>query len=283
MAYHHLGAWLLGLEGAALLRAQAEGSTAEGFEARFDEIGRILVAIRSGELAVGWHAEAVTATAGYAVWSSAYDGPNPLIDVEEPLVRELVAAVEPGIALDAACGTGRHTAFLAEAGHRAVGTDRSPEMLALARGKVPDATFVLGDLQRLPLGDAAVDLAVCSLALTHLPGLDEPLAELARVVRPGGTVVVSDIHWVSLYLGGVPQVTLPSGTIARLPASRFTAADYIRAALAAGLTIEACHEPPWPDMDGHGGDLAQRWCPAAARAASVGTPAAIVWKFRRDS
>jgi SAM-dependent methyltransferase len=283
VGFHHLGGFLLGVEGAALLRAHALGSTREEFGVRLDEIAGIVAAVRSGELDIGWDALEGIATTGYAVWAAEYDGPNPLVDVEEPVVHGLLADLPVGVAVDVACGTGRHTRFLAEAGHSVLGVDESPEMLAVARKKLPaDVQFAQGDVCRLPLADASVDVAVCALALTHLPELAQPMAELARVVRSGGSVVLSDIHWVSLFLGGVPHVTLPDGTIVRMPASRFTAADYVGAALAAGLVVEACHEPAWPDFeDGHGGPLIQQWCQGAARDAWVGTPAAVVWKLRR--
>ncbi|HEY2506966.1 MAG TPA: hypothetical protein VGI58_10650 [Streptosporangiaceae bacterium] len=45
---------------------------------------------------------------------------------------------------------------------------------------------------------------VCALALTHAPGLAPVLAKFSRVLRPGGHLVTSDIHVLSLYLGGVP-------------------------------------------------------------------------------
>lgn len=281
MGHHHVGAFLLGLEGAALLRANATGATPEAFAERFDEIGGLLDAIRGGLLDIAWESAPVTTTAGYAAWSSSYDGPNPLIDVEQPIVRQLLADLAPGIALDAACGTGRHAHYLAAAGHDVIGIDESPDMLATARNAVPTASFTQADLRRLPLDDGSVDLAVCALALTHIADLGVALSELARVLRPGGVLVTSDIHWVSLFLGGVPQLRLPDGTTGRLPAFRHTAADYLAAALSAGLVVEACYEPTWPDVEGgHGGELAQRWCPTAAQEAYVGTPATIIWKLR---
>ena len=120
-----------------------------------------------------------------------------------------------------------------------------------------------------------VDAAVCTLALTHLPDLGAALGELARVVQAGGTIVTSDIHVLSLYLGGVAYA---DGR--RMPASRYFASDYVRAALRAGVEIETCLEPRWGTIEGGGGPLAQTWCPAAAAAAYGDTPAAIVWAFR---
>jgi len=74
--------------------------------------------------------------------------------------------------------------------------DTSPEMLAAARRRLPDADLRQASLESLPFADASFDLAVCSLALTHVPSptLDVAIAELARVLRPGGRLVLSDIH-----------------------------------------------------------------------------------------
>jgi hypothetical protein len=62
-----------------------------------------------------------------------------------------------------------------------------------------------------------------------------------------------------------------------LPASLFLPTDYISAALRAGFAIRSCAEVGWPELaTGHGGPTAQAWCPEAARAAYVGTPALVV-------
>jgi ubiquinone/menaquinone biosynthesis C-methylase UbiE len=80
-------------------------------------------------------------------------------------MHQIIDAVAPGDALDAACGTGRYAEYLAGRGHRVVGVDSSPDMLARARARVPSGEFVLGDLRRLPLPDSSVDLIVSGLAL----------------------------------------------------------------------------------------------------------------------
>ena len=70
---------------------------------------------------------------GYTAWAASYDGPNPAIEGEQPIVHGMLEALEPGVALDAACGTGRHAAKLAELGHRVIGVDATEAMLAIAR------------------------------------------------------------------------------------------------------------------------------------------------------
>ncbi len=133
---------------------------------------------------------------GYTLWSDSYDEPgNPIIALEEAVVRDLIRPVTPGRALDAACGTGRHAEHLARLGHQVLGVDVTPDMLARARDRVAEAEFQTADLRELPLEDASFELIVCGLALAHLPELDAPVGELARVLAPG---------WVSDRVGPAP-------------------------------------------------------------------------------
>ncbi|MEV0386924.1 class I SAM-dependent methyltransferase [Nonomuraea sp. NPDC050643] len=278
-SYTHPLAWLLALEGVALLRAQAGDLGDEEFVTRRIAEIRRLTADQDLALSTGTVVGHATTAEGYAQWADRYDfEENPLITAEEPQVRRILATLPTGRALDAACGTGRHAAYLAELGHEVVGVDSSADMLALARTKTPDGTFHQADLHDLPVESASFDLVVCALALTHQPTLGPALREFARVTRPGGHIVLSDIHVLSLYLGGVAMVTGPDGDLQAMPASRFLASDYITAFHEAGLEIIACHEPRWAETPGeHGGPLAQQWCPEAAAAAYHDTPALIIW------
>jgi ubiquinone/menaquinone biosynthesis C-methylase UbiE len=90
---------------------------------------------------------------------------------------------------------------MADLGHHVVGIDLTAEMLGIAAARVPSASFVRGDLLRVPAADASADLVVCSPALTHVPQLLPALEEIARIVKPGGTVVLSDIHPVAVATG----------------------------------------------------------------------------------
>jgi ubiquinone/menaquinone biosynthesis C-methylase UbiE len=72
--------------------------------------------------------------------------------------------------------------------------DPADKMLALAREKVPACRFPAGRLEDLGVPSAAFDLAVCSLALTHVAMLDQAMFELARVPVPGARLVLSDLH-----------------------------------------------------------------------------------------
>jgi demethylmenaquinone methyltransferase/2-methoxy-6-polyprenyl-1,4-benzoquinol methylase len=94
--------------------------------------------------------------------------------------------------LDLAGGTGRASRGLARRGFAPVVVDASAGMLARARDAGHEA--VRGDAGALPLRDDAVDATVVVDALHHLPAPAGALAEAARVVAPGGVVVVQEFH-----------------------------------------------------------------------------------------
>jgi SAM-dependent methyltransferase len=144
--YQHPLAYLLGLEGIALLRAFAGEYDREFTLARIAEIRRLLD--RADELGDGVEETPMTMQEGYAHWAPWYDEPgNELLEVEGPVVREILDGLPVGVALDAGCGTGRHGAYLASLGHRVIGVDATPEMLEVARAKVPDGEFHEADLR----------------------------------------------------------------------------------------------------------------------------------------
>jgi demethylmenaquinone methyltransferase/2-methoxy-6-polyprenyl-1,4-benzoquinol methylase len=104
-------------------------------------------------------------------------------------VRQLTLG--PGsVVLDLACGTGDLCRELARAGLRPIGLDLSHGMLAAAR---TDAPLVQADALRLPVPDASVDGVTCGFALRNLVALEPFLAELARVVRPGGRIALLEV------------------------------------------------------------------------------------------
>ena len=115
-----------------------------------------------------------------------------------PRYEAAVAALGPpvgGVALDAACGTGRALPILAAAVGPAgtvVGVDVTPEMLGEATrlGRRSAAALVQADVGRLPLGDASVDATLAAGLLPHIGGPAGGLAELARVTRPGGRLAL---------------------------------------------------------------------------------------------
>jgi demethylmenaquinone methyltransferase/2-methoxy-6-polyprenyl-1,4-benzoquinol methylase len=105
-----------------------------------------------------------------------------------------LAGVGPGsTALDVATGTGDLAVALARRGAEVTGMDFAPAMLELARKKAPGLRFEEGDALDLAYADGSFDAATVGFGARNFADLDRGLAEMARVVRPGGRVVVLEI------------------------------------------------------------------------------------------
>lgn len=115
---------------------------------------------------------------------------------ERPAVRALLGDVRGLDVLDAGCAAGEHSAWLVANGARVVALDASEAMVRLARARLGATVRVLrADLARpLPLADASFDVVVSSLTLHYVERWVPALRELARVLRPGGRLVVSTHH-----------------------------------------------------------------------------------------
>lgn len=113
--------------------------------------------------------------------------------------------------VDIGCGEGYLAIEAAEWARHVTAIDRSPEVLARAkalgtRRRATNITWKRGDMEKLPLADASVDLAILSQALHHASDPATVAAEAVRVVRPGGRVLVLDLRshdqaWVREQLG----------------------------------------------------------------------------------
>ena len=118
-----------------------------------------------------------------------------------------------GRVLDVACGTGVLTRALAEAGANVIGVDASEAYLAGARihRSHPNVSYERGDIRHLRFDDDTFDAAVSTLALDVVPEIEQVLAEMKRVTRPGG-VVASGVHQ---FFGGMPafDLVLHSGAV----------------------------------------------------------------------
>jgi demethylmenaquinone methyltransferase / 2-methoxy-6-polyprenyl-1,4-benzoquinol methylase len=108
-----------------------------------------------------------------------------------------LAALAPGEgALDVACGTGDLAIELARrvgTGGEVIGSDFSEEMLARARAKAPELQWEWGNALELPYASARFHAATVGFGARNFSDLDRGLAEMARVVKPGGRVVVLEI------------------------------------------------------------------------------------------
>ena len=143
--------------------------------------------------------------------------------LEPPMVLDWLLAQLPGRgrrALDAGCGSGRHTLALADRFDHVVGVDISQPLIDLARHQRshPRVRYMVGDLLAIPDADR-FDLVLSSTTLHHLPDLDAALHHLRRLVASGGTAILVD---------NVASRPTPPGWVYRLGAVREFPADLRR-------------------------------------------------------
>jgi SAM-dependent methyltransferase len=127
-----------------------------------------------------------------AARQSIYAYQQPKLDLPA-LVIDSLRLAGPESVLDVGCGNGIYLADLARRDHRGpvLGVDMSPGMLSAARGRAGAAHLVAGDATGLPLRDAAADLTFAMHMLYHVAEPAVAVAELRRVTRAGGRVVVA--------------------------------------------------------------------------------------------
>jgi SAM-dependent methyltransferase len=136
-----------------------------------------------------------------------------------------VQATAGAMALDAGCGTGFQAAVLAELGYRTHGIDLAPALLAVARRRLPGASFVHGRLETLPYADASFHaVACCGSTLSFVAEPTAAVSELGRVLHPGGRLLLevehkwsADLAWMaaSALTGDPLGYGVSAGTLGR--------------------------------------------------------------------
>ncbi len=133
-------------------------------------------------------------------WAPSYDAqPNAMLQLEERTAPHLFPELKGKHILDIGCGTGRWLQRL-EATHPAslTGVDASAAMLQQAATKLAHTTTLhQGDCVTLPFNDATFDLILCSFTLSYIEDLSAFAHTCARVMKPGGHLILSDMHPVT--------------------------------------------------------------------------------------
>ncbi len=158
------------------------------------------------------------------------------------MVADAVAAGPGKRVLDLAAGTGTSSQAFAARGARVVPCDFSLGMLQVGRTRLPELPFVAGDAMALPFADASFDAVSISFGLRNIHDPAAGLAEMRRVTRPGGRLVVCEFSSPTLpvfrtvYQEYLMQA-LPA--IAKRVSSNNEAYEYLAESIAA-----------WPDQQG---------------------------------
>lgn len=181
-----------------------------------------------------------------------YDLTNDLLAVGQTRRwrRAVVRAVDPrpGMRiLDLAAGTGTSSVPFAEAGAEVVPADFSLGMLRVGRRRQPELPFVAADGLALPFADGAFDAATISFGLRNLADRHAGLAELLRVVRPGGRLVVCEFSHPTW---GPLRTAYTEYLMRALPALATKVASNPQAYVYLAESIRA-----WPDQRGLANDI----------------------------
>jgi len=178
----------------------------------------------------------------YDLWAANYppQAHNVLMETEQKAMLDLLPPLAGQIVLDLACGTGRYGLIAHERrAKQVIAIDNSPAMLA---GN-PLSNRVQATTEVVPLASGSIDVILCGLALGHLPKLQPSLDEIARLLKPGGVALVSDVHPFIALNGAQRTFAAPDGKVYAVEHYPHLYEDNQRAAAGAGLTIDAVLEP----------------------------------------
>jgi malonyl-CoA O-methyltransferase len=198
----------------------------------------------------------------YEQWAACYPPAphNPLMRAEQQLMLAHWPDVVGRRALDLACGSGRYAELLSRHGAAQVtALDFSSAMLLHASA----ACRVQADMLQLPFADASFEIVISGLALGHAGSVRDWMAEVARVLAPGGILLYSDFHPDAHRAGMTRSFKDPQGQRHDVPHHRHELGAQRAAATAAGLAIDAMCDSrigiDFPQSVPQADDFYRRW------------------------
>lgn len=178
----------------------------------------------------------------YDRWAASYDDDrNATRDLDARVVRDAPLHLDGADALELGCGTGKNTVWLAEHARSVIALDFSPGMLARARERVAatHVQFVQHDVRdSWPVPATSIDVAIGNLVLEHVHDLGPVFREAVRVLRPGGRLLLCELHPERQRRGGQAHFTDTDGETVHVPAHRHTVSEYVNGGLDAGLVLQ---------------------------------------------
>jgi len=180
--------------------------------------------------------------------------------------------------LDIGCGEGRLLRDLKRLGHRVIGVDASPTLVAAARERDPSMDIRLADAAALPLADAGADLVIAFMSLHDIDALSACVREAARVLCRGGRLCLAIVHPINsagrfaetaaaapFVIGGdylrpfyYADCVERDGLTMTFHSRHRPLESYFLALEEAGLLVEALREPAVPE-DAIKSDAGRRW------------------------
>jgi SAM-dependent methyltransferase len=112
----------------------------------------------------------------------------------DPVMVPRALARAPRKALDVGCGEGRFCRMLRRRGVDIVGIDPTPALIGAARTRDPDGVYLEARAEQLPFANEAFDLVVSYLSLVDIPDSESAILEMARVLAPGGALLIANLN-----------------------------------------------------------------------------------------
>lgn len=112
----------------------------------------------------------------------------------DPVMLDCVADVSGREVIDVGCGEGRFCRILAELGARVTGVDLTPKLVAQAKLLHPSGTYLAADAEDLPFSESSFDIAVSYVVLVDVHDFRKAIAEMTRVLKPGGAIVAANVN-----------------------------------------------------------------------------------------
>lgn len=185
----------------------------------------------------------------YRLWAATWESdPSAIVALESRWLSPWLQDLKGSVFVDLSCGTGRWLAHAHAQGAAVFGADLCPEMLQQARRKPALARrLAVADTRALPFRRECADLALCALSLGHLTPIDTAIAEMARLVRPGGSLIVTDFHPAALHQGW-KRTFRSGGRTYEVETYPYTSEQLLASAAGHGLALrellEPCFEEP---------------------------------------
>ena len=180
----------------------------------------------------------------YKLWSETWEHePSAIVALESRWAAPWLVNLQGTIVFDISCGVGRWLAPARMQGATVFGTDLCREMLLKASKKPGLAgKLALADSCRLPLASSRADIVLCALSLGHMTPMESAVAELARIVRPGGRLIVTDFHPDAVHLGW-RRTFRSNGELYEVETYPYTKERLIECARESGLVLQNLLEP----------------------------------------
>ncbi len=180
----------------------------------------------------------------YRLWAPAWEtDPSAIVALESRFLAPWLSELSGKVVADLGCGTGRWLSFAQSRGAQVFGVDFCLEMLAVAQKKAGlSGRLAQADVGLLPLRDSCADVVLSALTLGHVSSLETAVAELARLVRPAGRLLISDFHPAAVERGW-KRTFRSSGESYEIESRPYAKDQLLNSAAKHGLVLEECIEP----------------------------------------